>query len=164
SVLPDLPDAINGEPFDAVVATFDSLNYLTEDDFRRTLTAVESRLRPGGWVVFDLHTDAMMRFTAGTPVVSGEDDGHRFVIRSDVKAESRTCVTEVEVTRLSNGETFAERHQQFFHCDTAVRNAITAAGLVWVSATREYTTVPVDSETLRATWTARRPPASEAVQ
>ena len=53
--LPDL--AVEGV-FDAAVCTFDGLNYLTPDELRLTMAAVARRLRPAGWLVFDLHTDA----------------------------------------------------------------------------------------------------------
>ena len=62
--LPALPVE---ERFDAVVSTFDGLNYLTPADLRLTLASVAGVLRPGGWLVFDLHTDAMLDFTVGEP-------------------------------------------------------------------------------------------------
>ena len=43
--------------FDAAVCTFDGLNYLTPEELRRTMGEVAVHLRPGGWLVFDLHTD-----------------------------------------------------------------------------------------------------------
>ena len=66
ATLPDLP--VEGV-FDAAVSTFDGLNYLEPDDLRTTLAVVAGRLRPRGWLVFDLHTDAMMEFTAANPIV-----------------------------------------------------------------------------------------------
>ena len=48
------------------------------------MAAVALRLRPGGWLVFDLHTDAMMDFTISNPVVAGESAGNSFVITSTV--------------------------------------------------------------------------------
>ena len=54
--------------FDAAVSTFDGLNYLDSGrapaDARRGRAAAS----PGGWLVFDLHTDAMMAFTVANPV------------------------------------------------------------------------------------------------
>ena len=78
-------------PFDAAVSSFDGLNYLTPQDLRATLAAVARSLRAHGWLVFDLHTDAMMEFTATNPVVSGEADGQAFTIRSVVDIAARTC-------------------------------------------------------------------------
>ena len=72
--LPDL--AVDGV-FDAAVCTFDGLNYLTPDELRLTMAAVAVRLRPAGWLVFDLHTDAMMNFTIANPIVAGRIGGER---------------------------------------------------------------------------------------
>jgi alpha-beta hydrolase superfamily lysophospholipase len=58
-----LPDLTIDGVFDAAVSTFDGLNYLTPEELSTTVAAVARLLRPGGWLVFDIHTDAMMRFT-----------------------------------------------------------------------------------------------------
>ena len=57
--LPELPF---DEVFDAAISTFDGLNYLTAEELRSTLQAVATRLRPDGWLVFDIDTGAMMEF------------------------------------------------------------------------------------------------------
>ena len=79
--LPDL--AVDGV-FDAAVCTFDGLNYLAPDALRLTMAAVAGCLRPAGWLVFDLHTDAMMDFTITNPTVAGQSAGNDFVISSVV--------------------------------------------------------------------------------
>ena len=68
------------------MCTFDGLNYLTPDELRQTMAAVALRLRPGGWLVFDLHTDAMMDFTISNPDVAGESAGNSFTITSTVRS------------------------------------------------------------------------------
>jgi len=45
---------------------------------------VADRLRPGGWLVFDLHTDAMMDLTISNGVVAGRAAENDFVISSAV--------------------------------------------------------------------------------
>ena len=150
-----LPALTLDGPFDAAVSNFDGLNYLTPDDFRATLAAVAGRLRPRGWLVFDLHTDAMMEFTAANPIVSGEADGQDFVIESVVDIDARTCVTSIEVTRMSDGDAFAEHHRQYFFADADVRDALEAAGFDLLAVTDEYTPQPAGPDTLRATWIAR---------
>ena len=92
-----LPDLTIGGLFDAAISTFDGLNYLTPDDLRTTLGRLAGLIRPGGWLVFDLHTDAMMAFTVANPVVEGHDDGHRFAITSVVDTDARTCDSRIEV-------------------------------------------------------------------
>ncbi len=151
--LPDL--AVEGV-FDAVVSTFDGLNYLTPDELRSTLAATALRLRPAGWLVFDLHTDAMMDFTISNPVVAGHSDGNDFVIRSVVDPAARTCDTRIELGRPGNGDAFSEQHRQYFHVDADVRAALRDAGFTVTAVTGGYSHNPPDESTLSATWTARR--------
>jgi SAM-dependent methyltransferase len=157
-----LPDLTIDAVFDAAVSTFDGLNYLTLTELRSTLVALADRIRPDGWLVFDVHTDAMMEFTMANPVVEGEADGQRFAITSVVDARARTCDSRIEVTRNSDGDAFTERHRQHFFTDGQIRDALAVAGFEVVAVTDEYAHEPVDGSTLRATWTARRclpPPA-----
>jgi SAM-dependent methyltransferase len=153
-----LPELAGEDVFDAAVCTFDGFNYLTADDLRSTLTAVALRLRPGGWLVFDLHTDGMMSFTRSNPVVAGETAGNSFVISSTVDPDARTCDTTIELTRPDAADSFSERHRQYFHTDADVRASLRAAGFAVTAVGEEYTHEPADASTLRATWTARRLP------
>ena len=61
--------------FDAAVCTFDGLNYLTPDELGLTMAAVAHRLRPAGWLVFDLHRpdDGLHHLQ---PVVAGQSAGN----------------------------------------------------------------------------------------
>jgi predicted TPR repeat methyltransferase len=151
--LPDLP--IEGR-FDAAVCTFDGLNYLTPDELRLTLGAVADRLRPEGWLVFDLHTDAMMTFTIANPTVAGESAGNDYVISSVVDSGARTVDTRIDFTQLRDGEPFSEQHRQYFHAESDVRIALEDAGFAVTAIEEEYTHESADASTLRATWTARR--------
>jgi SAM-dependent methyltransferase len=153
-----LPDLQVEGVFDAAVCTFDGLNYLAPNELRLTIAAVARRLRPGGWLVFDLHTDAMMSFTISNPIVAGAAAENRFVISSTVDPGARTCDTEIEVTQPRDGDPFREQHRQYFHADTEVRAALQDANFVVSEVSAEYTHEPVDESTLRATWTARRLP------
>ena len=152
TVLPDL--RVEGS-FDAAVSTFDGFNYLTLGDLRQTLAATARCVRPAGWLVFDLHTDAMMEFTLANPVVAGESAGNEFVIRSVIDRADRTCDTWIEVDR-GEGDAFSEQHRQYFHEDADVRSALEDAGFAVTEVSAEYTHEPVEASTLRATWTARR--------
>ena len=152
AALPELP--VDGV-FDAAVSTFDGFNYLSPDELRQTLHAVARRLVPAGWLVFDLHTDAMMAFTSGNPVVAGESAGNGFLIESAVDAAARTCETTIEVVRPREGEPFSERHRQYFHADGDVRAALESAGFGVEQVCDEYSSRPLDTESLRATWVSR---------
>ena len=153
-----LPDLTVEGVFDAAVCTFDGLNYLTPKELRLTLAAVALRLRPGGWLVFDLHTDRMMSFTISNPTVAGESAENHFLISSTVNPRARTCDTTIEIMRPRDGNPFSERHRQYFHPDEEVRASLRDANFALSAVSREYTHEPVDASTLRATWTARRRP------
>ena len=151
-----LPELTIEGVFDAAACTLDGLSYLDPADLRLTLAAVALRLRPGGWLVFDLHTDAMMDFTIANPVVAGESAGNSFVITSTVDPAARSCDTTIELTRSRDGDPFSERHRQYFHAESDVRAALRDAGFAVTAVGEEYTHEPVDASTLSATWTARR--------
>ena len=136
----------------------DGLNYLAPDELRLTMAAVALQLRPAGWLVFDLHTDAMMNFTIANPNVAGASAGNDFVISSIVDPGARTCDTRIELTRPRDGDPFSEQHRQYFHTDADVRASLHDAGFAVTAVGEEYTHQPADASTLRATWTARRLP------
>ncbi len=151
-----LPDLTVGGVFDAAISTFDALNYLTPDELRATIVAISRRLRVGGWLVFDLHTDTMMDFAESNPVVTGDAYGHHFTIVNAVDVAARTCDTRIDITRTSDGDTFSEHHRQYFFTDGQVRRALVDAGFGELAVTDEYSHEPVGGSTLRATWAARR--------
>jgi SAM-dependent methyltransferase len=153
-----LPDLKVEGVFDAAICTFDGFNYLTLEEFRLTMAAVAGRLRPAGWLVFDLHTDGMMNFTISNPIVAGESAENDFVISSTVDPVERTCDTTIEVMRPRDGDPFSEQHRQYFHTDADVRAALQDASFAVSAVAEEYTHEPADESTLRATWTARRLP------
>jgi predicted TPR repeat methyltransferase len=150
-----LPELGTTGVFDAAVSTFDGLNYVPAEVFAASIAAVVSRLRPGGWFIFDLHTDALMHFTAATPVVSGTAEGRDFTLTSEVDSQARTCRTTIELT-AADGTCFREQHVQFFHSDSVIRKALADAGFSSVAVFEEYTDRPVTETTLRATWVARQ--------
>jgi SAM-dependent methyltransferase len=153
-----LPDLRVEGVFDAAICTFDGFNYLTLEELRLTMAAVAGRLRPAGWLVFDLHTDEMMNFTISNPIVAGESAENDFVISSTVDPVERTCDTTIEVMRSRDGDPFSEQHRQYFHTDTDVHAALQDASFAVSAVGEEYTHEPADGSTLRATWTARRLP------
>jgi predicted TPR repeat methyltransferase len=152
-----LPELTVDDVFDAAACTFDGFNHLTPDGLRQTMAAVALRLRPAGWLVFDLHTDRMMDFTISNPVVAGESAGNSFVISSAVDPDTRTCDTTIELTRGADGA-LSERHRQYYHRDADVRASLQAAGFAVTAVEEEYTHEPAGAATLTATWTARRLP------
>lgn len=152
-----LPDLGVDSAFDAAVSTFDVLNYLTPAVLISTLAAVARQLRPGGWFVFDLHTDAMMEFAATNPVVEGVAEGQDFRISNRVDRNSRSVATHVTFARSDGSDFFEEVHQQYFFADDVVHSALESAKFEVVAVCDEYRDAAVNEDSLRATWVARLP-------
>jgi SAM-dependent methyltransferase len=151
ATLPELPLE---ETFDAAVCTLDGFTYLAPADLRRTVAVLARRLRLDGWLVFDAHTDAMMAFTSGRPFVTGEKDGHRFVIRSAVDPDARVCDTRIELTPADEAP-FSEEHRHYFHRAEEIRAGLADSGFEVTAVRDEYSDRPADASTLSATWIAR---------
>lgn len=152
SWLPHLPVA---GPFDAVVSTLDGLNYLTVDALRATFAALATVLRPGGWLVFDMHADPALRFLRDHPVITGDEHGVAYTLSTHV--DGVTCTSTIVVASPDAADAFTETHVQHVHPEAVIRQALADAGLVVVRVTDEYTDDPVGPDTLRASWVARRP-------
>lgn len=153
--LPNLP--VEGL-FDAAVSTLDGLNYLPLEDFRASLAAIATRVRPGGWLVFDLHGDASLPFLADHPVITGETHWGSFTLTNSVDLAARSCTTTIDLVAPDPADSFTETHVQFVHGADDVRDALADAGFADVRALVEYTPAPAGPDTLRITWAARRSP------
>jgi SAM-dependent methyltransferase len=151
ATLPDLPLETT---FDAATCTLDGFTYLAPAALAPTVEAIARVLRPGGWLVFDAHTDAMMGFTSSRPVVSGEQEGHRFVIVAEVDPDARLCDTRIDVTADGAAAPFSEHHRQYFHRKTDIRSALVDGGFEVVGVRDGYSDRPADESTLSATWIA----------
>ncbi len=152
ATLPDLPIETT---FDAVTSTIDGFTYLAPPDLHATIVALGAVLRPSGWLVFDVHADAMITLTSSRPVVSGEQDGHRFAIRAVVDPAARICDTRIHFTPVGAGSPFSEHHRQYFHRPADIRSALTDGGFDVVAVRDELSDRPADASTLSATWIAR---------
>ncbi|MGE5273165.1 MAG: class I SAM-dependent DNA methyltransferase [Verrucomicrobiota bacterium] len=152
AALPDLPVETT---FDAATCTLDGFTYLPPETLRPTAEALARVLRPAGWLVFDVHTDAMMALTSSRPVVSGEKEGHRFVIRAAVDPGARRCDTRIHVTPEGTASPFSECHRQYFHRAADIRSALVDSGFEVIAVRDEYSDRPADESTLSATWIAR---------
>ena len=152
AALPDLPLELT---FDAATCTLDGFTYLAPGALAPTVGAIARVLRPAGWLVFDAHTDAMMARTSSHPVVTGEQEGHRFVIVAEVDPDARLCDTRIDVTADGPASRFSEHHRQYFHRDSDIRSALVHGGFEVVGVRDGYSDRSVDESTLSATWIAR---------
>lgn len=147
--LPDLPVA---GKFDAAVSTFDGLNYLTLPELRATFAAVIRVLRPGGWLIFDVHGQGAEPFLRTHPVIQGSAQGASFTLTSTVV--DRTCTTTIDFTDASTS--FTEAHTQHLHDPAEITGALQESGFRVMTVVDEYSDDEATTDTLRATWVARR--------
>lgn len=152
AALPDLPLETT---FDAATCTLDGFTYLAPAALPPTVEALGRVLKPAGWLVFDVHTDAMMALTSARPVVSGEQAGHRFAILAEVDPDARFCDTRIEVMPTGGASAFSERHRQYFHRETDIRWALLEGGFEVIAVRDGYSDRPADESTLSTTWIAR---------
>jgi len=152
ATLPNLPLEAT---FDAATCTLDGFTYLAPAALAPTQEAIARVLRPAGWLVFDVHTDAMMAHTSSRPVVSGEQDGYRFEILAEVDPDARLCDTRIEVTPDGAASPFSEHHRQYFHRETDIRSALADGGFEVIAVRDGYSDRSADESTLSATWITR---------
>ncbi|MBI1352328.1 MAG: methyltransferase domain-containing protein [Actinomycetales bacterium] len=157
AVLPDLPA---GGPFDAAVSTLDGLNYLTLTAFSETMAAVADRLRPGGWLAFDVHAEGAIPFLQEHAVIHGSDGDADYTLTTSIDPVTRRCSSVLDYLAADPAAAFVEEHIQYIHTASDIRAALSAAGFTVVAVTDEYSDRPVSTDTLRATWMARRGGAS----
>jgi SAM-dependent methyltransferase len=150
--LPNL--AVEGR-FDAVVCTLDGITYLRPAELPTAFASFSERLGPEGWLVFDVHTDAMMAFAASRPVVTGEQDGCRFTITTEVDRAARASDTRIEITPADEAP-FSEQHRQYFHRDDDIRAGLVDSGFEVTGVRDGYSSRRADASTLSSTWIARR--------
>ncbi len=145
--------------FDAVISTFDALNYLpSEAELRTSLAQIGRLIRPGGLLIFDLNTPYKFRHVFGS-YHHGDDFGDlAYVWRNRPEPESRT--TEFLITMfVRNGTRFErheERHVERWHSDDEVESALQAARFELIGVYDDYTLDSAGPTTARATWVAGR--------
>jgi SAM-dependent methyltransferase len=149
-----LPDVALPGRFDAVISTYDGLNYLPPADFTRSLAVLGGSLRAGGWLIFDLHTDVMLELARDRDQVHGSWPGGTFAVSYDVDIPERTVTSHIEV--VQDDDVYAEEHPQYIHSAEQTRAALTAAGFTAIAVVDNYSGRPAGPSTLRATYVARR--------
>lgn len=149
--LPDLP--VDG-PFDAVVSTLDGFNYLTTADLAETFTTAARVLRPGGWMVFDVHGPGALDFARAHPVLSGGQGPATFTLTTQVSGTTCRATLDFRSTDPSLSS-FSETHVQHVHATEEIERALASSGFSVQQLVDEYSDAAVTNTTLRATWVAR---------
>ena len=152
--------AIVGQPasFELATCFYDSLNYLTADgDLDGVMGGVAAALRPGGWFIFDLNTEAVFQAYHERDIVTY--DGPDMLVYNQIHYQHHTRLAEGrivwfvrELDRWWRGE---ETHTERAWTETEVRAALAAAGLNMVAQLAPGGT-PVTEESYRAIYIAQK--------
>ncbi|MFN8500440.1 class I SAM-dependent DNA methyltransferase [Kouleothrix sp.] len=128
--------AAPGAGFDLATCFYDSLNYLTADgDLERVFGGVAAALRPGGWWIFDLNTEAVFLDYHQRDMVTYDGPGMLVYNQLAYDQAARLGTGRIvwfarEIDRWWRGE---ETHVERVWADAEVRAALDAAGLALVA-------------------------------
>lgn len=153
----ELPSLPHIGSFDAVVCTFDSLNYIPPKDLGDTFRAISRCLRPGGLLVFDVNTSFKLAQVFGDSHYGDLVGPHGYVWRNRLDLESNSVKFLISLF-LSDGTGYIrvdESHTQYWFDHIELCEALSAASFNVLSVTDDYSHSPVTDRTLRATWVAR---------
>jgi SAM-dependent methyltransferase len=125
--------SVLGPPsFDLVTCFYDSLNYLIEDgDVELVVDEAARALRPGGWLVFDINTEAEYAAWDERDAIAHDGRGVMVYNRLDYDPSARLARGRIvwfvrEIERWWRGE---ETHTQRAWRDAEVVSALAKAGL-----------------------------------
>lgn len=124
----DLP----GEPFDACVCLFDSLNYLLElSELRRAFQGIQRHLHPGGILVFDMNAIRALETGMFDQRGIGRDASLEFEWHSAWEPRTRLCTIQMEFREHGREGTrvFHETHVQKGYSQPEIDSALRDAGL-----------------------------------
>lgn len=130
--LRDLPADVGCSSFDLATCFYDSLNYMTGDgDLTLVFASVARALRPGGYLVFDMNTEAEYQTWDERDVVTRDSRDYLVYNRLNYDRAARLATGRIvwfvrEIERWWRGE---ETHVERAWGDAEVRAALEGAGL-----------------------------------
>lgn len=128
--------SVLGSSFDLATCFYDSLNYLTDDgDLARVFGGVAAALRPGGWWIFDLNTEAVFLHYSGQDLVTYDGPGMLVYNQLSYDRARRLCSGRIvwfarEIERWWRDE---ETHVERAWAESEVQAALAGAGLALVA-------------------------------
>ncbi len=137
------------EPVDAVVSTFDSLNYLTRaGDLRETFRRVHRWLRPGGWFLFDVNTPAKFRRMDRQMYMDETEDS--FCVWQTFFSEKRqVCTYQVDLFRRRPDGAWDrdfEEHRERAWSRAFLEQSLSEAGFDGITVTGDLSARPPKEE------------------
>ncbi|MBE6651306.1 MAG: class I SAM-dependent methyltransferase [Ruminococcaceae bacterium] len=141
-----------GRMYDAVISTFDCLNYLlTKADLLRAFNCVSKELKDDGIFIFDMNTEyKFVNIYADNSYVL-ESDRIFCAWENYYDEKSKKCDFYINIFAEENGmwrRYFEEQTERMFTLDE-IKSALKKAGLTFVSVSSDYDGSPVTDTTER---------------
>ncbi len=161
----DMRHFILPHPVALVTCLYDSLNYmLTLTDLEQVFRQVSAALMPGGLFLGDMNTQVTLEEVWGSNTFFVENQGMAVILRSHYQPQTRfSTVDIVGFVRQENGlyRRFDEHHTEIAHENQEVLDVLTSAGLNVEAMYTCFLFDPVDQDTRRIMWVARKPEEQE---
>jgi len=135
--------SIPGEPFDACVCLFDSLNYLLSlEELRRAFDGVRRHLRSGGGFVFDMNAIRALETGMFDQRGTGRDASLEFEWHSAWEPRTRLCTIRMEFIshEIAGTRVLHETHVQRGYTVPEITGALSEAGFELLGFYDAFTT------------------------
>ncbi|MFT9848596.1 class I SAM-dependent DNA methyltransferase [Aneurinibacillus sp. REN35] len=146
---------------DSVVSFCDTLNYIPDaEGIKQIFADTYEALKPGGTFLFDVHTPYKIAEVFGDESFSYQDEKVAYIWQSMYDEENE--VVEHDLTLFVEGEDglyrrFQELHRQRAYSLEHLQIWLQEVGFEILSVTADFTDHPVDEESERAFFVARKP-------
>ncbi|MET0136017.1 MAG: methyltransferase domain-containing protein [Kibdelosporangium sp.] len=150
-----LPAEVAGEPADAAISCFDSVNYFVSDaDVSGLFRFVAGSLRPGGLYAFDVNSPHKLRTFYGNNHYGDDLGEFAYVWRNRIDEPARRI--QFLITIFTAERDGYQRHEEIHEQRWFDRDELAAiaadAGFGVVAVTDNYSRQPAVEHTLRQTW------------
>lgn len=155
----DMTSFSTGKKYDAVISTFDSLNYLlTKADLTRAFTSVARELKEGGVFLFDMNTEYKFTEIYGDNSYILEADGIFCAWENYYDEKTKKCHFYINIFAEEKGlhrRFYEEQTERMFTLDE-IKTALKKAGLNLEAVSSDYSGAPIDDKTERYYFIARK--------
>ncbi len=142
---------------DAVICSFDGMNYIPPEDLGGVFYRISCFTEPGGLFVFDVNTEAKFRRMDGMTYVD-EDEDLFCVWRTDFDEDERACLYGVDLFWREGRlwQRGGEEHTEFVHEPETLAALLGENGFELLARYGELSMAPPEPEADRVFYLARR--------
>jgi len=159
----DMRHFVLPQPVAVVTCLYDSLNYmLTLNDLHKVFAGVSTALTPGGVFMGDMNTKVTLEEVWGNNTFFVENPEMALVLRSGYEPNSGLSTVDIVGFVRQEGDLYArfdEHHSEVAYDNAQVHSALEAVGLEVEAAYKCFQFDPLDKDTRRIMWVARKPMA-----